>query len=316
MKENIDLNNIEGKTKKTKERLKIINEHLNFFNLMYSCKFTELRLIPFFLGISESSFNRIRKDISSNPYGKELLEITPGSRNIKRVYLTNKFYTTINSKDRVDKTKTSKPKYTNAIHRALNFKFRNTDINNDFIKHLMEYTNTMYKYNNWLNLDGECNYEELIKELRIKSIHIDKNIFYADAYYICESYREIDAIKHYDKLLAVLEILSYTNYKNSKELKIKIDFRVISLRSLTIKEYIKQLYRFERQYTSFQYIHDGYAINEKIKWNRRKYGDLYPRYKYVNLGDTGFYVFNIEKQELIKYGDRPHKTKSKRKRKR
>ena len=215
----------------------------------------------------------------------------------------------------------SKKRKKYALLRVLKYKFKNVDINKEisealttgemcsieqtvikqelkqsraFLVNSSSYQNyKVYEYEyDLLKFNDEVDFGDICFDIENETIRADLFCFSNDVE---------DIIRTYDKALLLLEALKHIDYKNSKGYKIKINYAVITLDSVDIRDYIYKLGKSYRYYNLD--IMKNYSYDLKLG-NVRERQWFFRIYRYTVEGDTNFILFSDATGKFVEYGKR------------
>lgn len=303
----LNLEGVEGKTDITKGRLKIIAKYIDLFEFLFVCSFIEQRLIHVLLGVGERTVERWLHDILNDSYGKDLIKITKDGK-INRIHLSSEFYTTIGSGDRFNNKRISKRKYRNALLRALQYKFYNKNSNKEISDFLIEnnlqeepYIASRRTKDNLIEWDEMTyNYLESVEWTGLDNLCMDDEKIYIDSVYVCSGEDINEIILAYDKVLTLMEYLMMLDYKGFRAYDVEIDFTVVTLERVNIREYI---YSFQRAFRKYDRYKSYHCFVGKKNTNRGK-REFFAYYRNTCPLGTKFCLFSKETQSFIEYGNR------------
>lgn len=325
-KEYTDNKKAERKSEKTKERLKLISKYFDIFEVIFIAKIIDYKLIAPIVSVSQKTVERAFNEIRKSPYGKDLIvEIRNGNKIV--VFASNSLLRIFGSKSRcgVNNKKITKHMYIgkkkdDALIRVLKHKFKNININNEIkeallseemceiedtttkeLKQCKEFLINSTPYQNYKVYNYKFDLLKFNEDITWGDIDFNSEdkIIMVDLFCFSDDIDEI--IRTYDKALLILESLKHIDYKNSSDFKIKINYTVITLRSVKINEYI---YKFNQTYRYYNLdIMSNWFYDLNLNKIREKKW-FFKIYKNTVVGDTRFVLFSDETGKFIEYGNR------------
>lgn len=328
-----DINNCVTRNKVSKERLKIIAKYFDIFEVIFIARYIDYKIISKLLSISQKTVERAFKEIRSNPYSKDLIiEVKKGKSIV--VYAANPLLRLmgsslrcpINPKQKDKAVHISKRKKHEALIRVLKHLFSNDSINNEISKALTdanfteikdscikqplkqssEFLSHSYSYQNYMVYHYRYDLLGFNSQIYWGDIDFDStsNIITADVF--CFSCETDDVIRTYDKALLLLESLKEINYKDCSDYEIKINYIVLTLDDVNIKEYIYKLNRSFRYYT-LDFLNNYF---HRLNLNKvRSHKWFFKIYRDTVIDETKFILFSDITGEFIEYGANPKKKK-------
>lgn len=328
MKDQSD-NNKSWITDKTRVKLKYIAKYPDIFDVIFISRFIDYKLIASLTGVSQKTVERAFKDIRSNKYARELIiEVMRGNNIV--VFASNSLYRLFNSTLTCDISKKAKKgeriyispsRRKLGILRVLRNKFKDEDINDEISKALIDsdmeciehrcikdelkqsrkFLINETTFQNYKVYEYKFNLIEFCNEIDFGELKFDAENELITADLFCFSNDTTEIVRTYDKALLLLESLRYIDYKDSKYYKIKINYSVITVDKVNIKEYIYKLGKSFRYHNLDIVNNYYYNLNLSEVKNSRWFFKIY---KETCEGDTNFTLFSDITGDFIVYGNR------------
>lgn len=319
----IDISNIEGKTEMSRQRLKVIAEHIELFELLNACGFIEYRQIHVMLGVSHKTVERAINKIRTDEYAKDLIvEIKSG--NVITICASNAFYSLIGSPNRcivaADKKKgrISSKRRNNAVIRALRYSLHNNLsnkeveaalLNNNIVKVIsdtervkdakyLKYSTSFAAGNNLY--EYEYDLLDFNKEFGLSNLYVDEEYISVDLTYVCACMNIYAMIEAYDKCLMIMERLKEINYMGCADRKININYQIVSTGRVDISEYIYLFGKSFRIDSSQKKMRELY-LEVLGKRPRQRFFKIY---KMTCNAGTKFVLYSTDIQKFVAYGDK------------
>ena len=304
---------------KTIKRLEIISKYQDIFDVIVEARVIEYGLIKSILDVSQKTIERAFREIRGNVYANDLIVEMPEG-NAKIVFATDILLRLYGCKTRSlvpsnDKSKVLTHSRNQGLLNVIKSKFKNKDLHAKISEALKGEEFSKIKFTRvsgdippqcrqYLIPESSCKYFDdyeidllkILDELTFGDIRREGNELIADLF--CFSNNEFEIVRQYDKGLLFLEML-VREYCN-QECNIKINYAVITLESVSIRDFIRAFRKTHRIYY-YDFYRDWFYDCKLSTTRPRNY--FFRIYKTISP-DTQFFVFSRSTGKFVQYGNR------------